>query len=76
MRGDILFYFATRHPIDWIISRFTNGPFVHVSVDLGDGTDVSVMHDGVQIRPLPAETAFHRLTLPQGSRIEEGVKYM
>jgi hypothetical protein len=76
MRGDILFYFATRNIFDQIIARFTNGPFCHVSVDLGDGTDVSAMHDGVKVRPLPDPAAFRRLSLPQGSRVEEGVKYM
>lgn len=76
MRGDIIFWRASRNIFDQIIARFTNGPFCHVSVDLGDGTDISAQHDGVKIRPLPETAVVVRLSLPQGARIDDGVAYM
>jgi hypothetical protein len=74
MRGDILFYYAARRLDDWLIAHFTNGPFCHVAVDLGDGTNIAAMHDGVKIRHNPDESAFQRYTLP--GHIEQGIDYM
>ena len=76
MRGDILFFYKTRNIFDRIIAWATKGPFVHVEVDMGDGTGIGARDDGVKQRPLPGESAFVRLSLPQGSRIDDGVTYM
>lgn len=49
MRGDLLFY----TPKDWVgrlIAWFTNGPFCHVAIDLGDGTKIEADWNGV-VRP-------------------------
>lgn len=53
MRGDILFYPASSILSDRIITAVTDGPFVHVAVDMGDGTEISAhSEDGIQRRPL------------------------
>lgn len=55
MRGDILFWPASNTLSDRIIVAFTDGPFVHCAVDMGDGTEISARsEDGVNRRPLTA----------------------
>lgn len=54
MRGDILFWPAGNSLSDRVISWFTKGPFVHVAVDMGDGTEISAhSEDGIRRRPIP-----------------------
>jgi hypothetical protein len=46
MRGDLLFF----TPHSWyekVIAWATNGPFCHVAVDMGDGTTIESVWDGV-----------------------------
>ena len=51
MRGDLLFWTSDGSPVSRLISVVTRGPFVHVSVDMGDGTDISAhAEDGVKER--------------------------
>lgn len=38
MRGDFTLYKARWwNPAEWLISHFTNGPYIHCEIDLGDG---------------------------------------
>lgn len=50
MRGDIVFYKAKKGDFaDWLISHFTNGPFVHVEIDLGDGMFIGEHGGGIEV---------------------------
>ena len=42
MRGDFVLYQSKPGSIaDWLVARFTYGPYVHAAVDMGDGTFVA-----------------------------------
>lgn len=75
MRGDLLFYPASATFADHIIASVTQGPFVHVAVDLGDGTEISAhSEDGVNRRPL---TASGLTVLPaRGFDVEPGIRWL
>lgn len=50
MRGDFVLYKAQPGNFaNWLISNFTNGPFVHVEIDLGDGTFVGEHGTGIVV---------------------------
>jgi len=52
MRGDFVLYQAKKGNLaDWLVSRFTNGQFVHVEIDLGDGTFVGEHGTGILVHP-------------------------
>lgn len=52
MRGDLVFYRAKKGDFaDWLISHFTNGPFVHVEIDLGDGQFIGEHGAGIEVHP-------------------------
>jgi hypothetical protein len=76
VRGDILLFTATSSLADRLIAYFTQGPFVHVEVDLGDGTSIGAHRDGVKLHPLAAETAFRRVSPRTAARIELGIHFL
>lgn len=64
MRGDILFWPASNSITDRIIAWFTKGPFVHVAVDMGDGTEISAhSEDGIARRTIPARSDLTEFTV-------------
>lgn len=57
MRGDVLLWTSDGLPVSRLIALMTDDPYVHVSVDLGDGTDIGAHNeDGVQHRKLPGNS--------------------
>ena len=54
MRGDVLFWTSDGSLASRAIALATRGPYVHVSVDLGDGRDIGAhAEDGVAIHQVP-----------------------
>ena len=45
--GDILLYKTGGKWYEWFITKFTKGPYVHCSVDMGDGTNISAHPYGI-----------------------------
>jgi hypothetical protein len=52
MRGDILLYFTDGSWRSRLISHFTRGPYSHVAVDMGDGTQIASETWGVVREPV------------------------
>lgn len=53
MRGDFVLYEAKPgNFVDWLISHFTNGPYVHVEIDLGSGLFVGEHGSGVTVHKM------------------------
>jgi hypothetical protein len=52
MRGDILLYFTDGSLPARLISYFTHGPYVHVAVDMGDGSQIASETWGVVREPI------------------------
>jgi len=83
MRGDILFWTSDGSAVSRLICTLTHGPFCHVSVDLGDGSDIGAHSDGgTQRRHVPDDrgiTKFH-LAPPFGVvpplNIERGIIFL
>lgn len=77
MRGDVLFWTADGSPASRVIAFFTHGPFVHVSVDQGDGTDIGAhSEDGVQHHPVPDDRGITKWSPPAGCDIERGIRFI
>lgn len=58
MRGDLILY-ETDHSLgDTIIAWGTHGPFVHVEIDLGDGTLIGANNNGITRTPDAAHNAW------------------
>lgn len=75
MRGDLLFFPSSGSLPDRIIASVTRGPFVHVAVDLGDGTDISAQPiGGVKVRPTIHSKPLTRLAI-RGD-IERGITFL
>lgn len=76
MRGDLLFYKGGGSIPDALIQWRTKGPFVHVEVDMGDGTAIGALSEkGVTKHPLrPFPVFVHLKTTPK--RIEEGITWL
>lgn len=80
MRGDILLMKSGGSARDRVVALFSRGPFVHVEVDLGDGTTIgSHAEDGVSYRPW--RFADRIVTIPMrdrapAERIEAGIQWM
>jgi len=56
MRGDFVLYQAKKgDPIDWVISWFTKGPYVHCEIDLGNGNFVGEHGTGITVHPRDIE---------------------
>lgn len=77
MRGDVLFWTADGSPASRAIAFFTKGPFVHVSVDMGDCTDIGAhSEDGTQRRYIPSTCGITRWSPPAGENIERGMTFV
>lgn len=50
--GDLLLYVSDGSIPDRIVARVTDGPYVHVEVDMGDGTAIGALAAGVSRHPL------------------------
>jgi hypothetical protein len=77
MRGDILLYFNDGSLPARLISYFTRGPYVHVAVDMGDGTQVSAETWGVVREPIPERGYFPVATDAESSEtLEDGLRFI
>lgn len=53
MRGDFVLYEGKKGSlVDWTITRFTHGPYVHVEIDLGNGSFVGEHGAGITVHPM------------------------
>lgn len=66
MRGDLLFYRSTGQWYERFITFFSRGPFVHVSVDMGNGTNISAHPRGVGFELNPPESQIVRVPVSDG----------
>lgn len=79
MRGDILLYRSTGSLVDRLICWRTQGPFVHVEVDLGDGTSIGAhLHRGVVRLPVTYTRclAIPLATYTTSDRVEAGIGFL
>jgi hypothetical protein len=69
MRGDLLFY-RPKDFIGHLIAKGTNGPFCHVAVDQGDGTNIAADWSGIRVyidsRPATATHLPYFADIPAG----------
>ncbi len=73
MRGDLLFY-QPHALIGHLIAKATNGPYCHVAIDQGDGTNLAADWSGIRIYTDPrTATATH---LPTFADIEAGFAWL
>lgn len=55
MRGDFVLYEAKPGSLaDWLVAHFTNGPYVHVEIDMGNGLFVGEHGNGITIHKMDA----------------------
>lgn len=77
MLGDVLFWPSDGSPVSRIIALATRGRFVHVSVDMDDGTDIGAhSQDGTQRRIIPSGALLVRFRPPAGAAIERGITFL
>lgn len=77
MKGDILFYKGGSSISDALICWRTRGPFVHVAVDLGDGTVIeSHWRTGVSVNPVNYDGSIHYSLQTSPSQIEAGITWL
>jgi hypothetical protein len=80
MRGDLLLLKSTGTPRDRLVAWATGGSFVHVEVDLGDGTTIgSHQKDGVSYRQVRLPEFFVTVPLSErvpAEKIEAGIAWM
>lgn len=51
MRGDIVLFYKIGIPlVDWAIHRFTDGPYAHVEIDVGNGMYAGSHSGGLYLR--------------------------
>lgn len=78
-KGDLLYYTGTPgSPVCNLIIWRTHGPFVHVEVDMGDGTAVGALTSGVNRHPL-VPTLFRCPLSARGvseASIDDGLAYL
>jgi hypothetical protein len=67
MRGDILLYFSDGSWPSRLITHFTRGPYSHVAVNMGDGTQIAAETSGVVRSPI---TQVKTLYIPVSVRAE------
>lgn len=66
MRGDVLFWTPGGDTVSRLVADLTHGPFCHVSVDMGDGTDIGAHSDGgVAVRHVPDSRGITRVPIVQ-----------
>lgn len=66
--GDILLYSGHGALYERLIERATGGPYCHVEIDLGDGSSIGALSQGIVRRPLPAPTAVAPVGTPLAQR--------
>lgn len=78
MKGDVLFYMGKPDSIICDLIRWrTAGPFVHVEVDMGDGTAIGALTKGVSRHPLiPTAYIFKTSQKTDDSNIEQGLRFL
>lgn len=77
MRGDILLYKGGQSIADRLICWRTHGPFVHVEVELGDGTAIgSHWRTGVTRHPVDYSNSVHYSLDTSSDRIEAGIAWL
>lgn len=79
MRGDILLYRSTGSLFDRLICWRTQGPCVHVGVDLGDGTMIdSRFREGVTRHPVTYAGCIRipLFSVTSTERIEAGIHWL
>lgn len=77
MRGDLVLYRAGTSWQDKVIAMATGGPFVHVEIDLGEGTFIGAHDEGISKVGAAQADENHVYTTPRGSQadIEAGLKW-
>lgn len=82
-KGALLFYVpgAPAYTMDGIFERLiqlrTGGPYCHVEVDLGDGTSVGALSQGVERHPRPNPQAWAAAgSLCDPSKLEKGLRWV
>lgn len=64
MRGDVLFWTSDGSAVSRLIALATHGPFVHCSVDMGDGSDIGAHSDGgTQRRHVPDDRGITKVSV-------------
>lgn len=77
MRGDLLFWPSDGSLVSRAIALATKGPFVHVSVDLGNGSDIGAEQQGVAQHALPNTDRLIRWSpAAEAERIEIGIHFL
>lgn len=80
MRGDLLLMKSGGTPRDRLVAWYTGGPYVHIEVDLGDGTTIgSHSEDGVSYREwrFPERVVIIPLSeRAPAEKIEAGIAWM
>lgn len=73
MRGDFVLYKAKPGAfIDWLISHFTRGPYIHVEIDLGDGNFVGEHGSGITVHPRDNDIPANFVT-PKSKEGQKGI---
>lgn len=76
MRGDILLYFSDGSWHARLITHFTRGPYAHVAVDLGDGTQIAAETSGVVRSPITQVFASYIRVPAQPEHLEDGIRFL
>ena len=62
-KGDVLFYHGDNDLQSRIIRRWTNGPYSHVEIDIGDGLAIGAWTTGINKHPLVSPTLLIQTSL-------------
>jgi cell wall-associated NlpC family hydrolase len=80
VRGDILLYPSQGHWWEWFITTLTRGPYVHVSVDLGDGSNIAAHPSGVSRDWTGDDSWLTRVSVntltTDAQAVERGIKFL
>jgi hypothetical protein len=79
MRGDFVLYEAKPGSLpDWLVARFTGGPYVHVEIDLGNGLFVGEHGAGITVHKIDAGrgSAFVTPVSTEPGGIEAGMQWV
>jgi uncharacterized protein YycO len=66
MRGDILLFYSSGKLPDRFVAWASKGPFVHVAVDMGNGTNIAAHPRGVGMELNPSENVIVRVPVAKG----------
>lgn len=78
MRGDMLLFRSSGVWYERLVEYFTHGPFVHVEVDMGDGTSIGAIWTGIERHLIPPEDLFERAPVQAESdeQLEDGLIFL